>query len=98
MAAVLLFVLSLREFRAIGTSVRGNERPTSIVRTGPYRISRNPIYLAFLLFILGLAVSLNNPWLLVGLVAFVSFISTIIIPREEQFLERNFPAEYSEFK
>jgi protein-S-isoprenylcysteine O-methyltransferase Ste14 len=96
-AAVILFVLSVREFRAIGTSVRGNERTTTIVRTGPYRFSRNPIYLAFLLFILGLAVSLNNVWLLLALAAFASFISIIVIPREEQFLERNFQPEYSEY-
>jgi protein-S-isoprenylcysteine O-methyltransferase Ste14 len=97
-AAVLLFVLSLREFRASGTSVRGNERTTTIVRTGPYGFSRNPIYLAFVLFLLGLAVSLNNLWLLVALAAFASFISIIVIPREEQFLARNFQAEYSEYK
>src|ERR1700757_882511 len=44
--AVLLFLLSYREFRAAGTSVRGSERTSTIVRTGPYRFSRNPIYLA----------------------------------------------------
>ena len=35
-----------REFRAAGTPVRGSERSTTIVRTGPYRFSRNPIYLS----------------------------------------------------
>ena len=55
-AAVLLFVLSLKEFRAAGTSVRGSKRTTTIVRTGPYRFSRNPIYLAFIIFVLGLSV------------------------------------------
>jgi protein-S-isoprenylcysteine O-methyltransferase Ste14 len=97
-AAVLLFVLSIREFRAAGTSVRGNERTTMIVRTGPYRFSRNPIYLAFVLFLLGLALSLNNLWLLVALAAFASVISMMVIPREERFLERNFQAPYSEYK
>ena len=97
-AAVLLFVLSLREFRAVGTSVRGTERTTTIVRTGPYRFSRNPIYLAFVLFLLGLALWLNNVWLLIALAAFASFISIMVIPREEQFLERNFQAQYSEYK
>jgi protein-S-isoprenylcysteine O-methyltransferase Ste14 len=97
-AAVLLFVFSFREFRISGTPVRGSERTTTIVRTGPYRFSRNPIYLAFVLFLLGLAVALNNLWLFVALAAFVSFISIIVIPREEQFLERNFQAEYSEYK
>jgi len=97
-AAVLLFALSLREFRAHGTSVRGTERTTTIVRTGPYRFSRNPIYVAFVLFLLGLALWLNNLWLLVALAAFASFISIMIIPREERFLERNFHIPYSEYK
>ena len=97
-AAVIFFVLSLREFRLAGTPVRGSERTTKIVRTGPYRLSRNPIYLAFVLFLFGLVVSLNNLWLLVALALFASFMSIIVIPREEQFLERNFQAEYSEYK
>jgi protein-S-isoprenylcysteine O-methyltransferase Ste14 len=97
-AAVLLFILSLREFRAAGTSVRGSKRTTTIVRTGPYRFSRNPIYLAFVLFLLGLALWLSNLWLLASLAAFASFIAIKIIPREEQFLERNFQAQYSEYK
>src|SRR5262249_55786934 len=43
LSAVMLFVLSFREFRAAGTSVRGTKPTTAIVRTGPYRFSRNPI-------------------------------------------------------
>lgn len=97
-AAVLLFVFSLREFRAAGTPVRGTERTTTIVRTGPYRFSRNPIYLAFVLFLLGLALWLNSVWLLAALAAFAGFISIMVIPREERFLEANFKAQYSEYK
>ena len=97
-AAVLLFLLSLREFRSHGTSVRGTERTTMVVRTGPYRFSRNPIYLAFVLFILGLSLWLNDLWLLVALAVFAAFISIMIIPREERFLERNFQPQYSEYK
>jgi protein-S-isoprenylcysteine O-methyltransferase Ste14 len=97
-AALLLFILSLREFRAAGTPVRGSERTSTIVRTGPYRFSRNPIYLAFVLFLLGLAITLNNLWLLIALALFVSIISIVVIPREEQFLERNFQGQYSEYK
>src|SRR5438132_14186322 len=59
-AAVLLFALSLRKFRAHGTSVRGTERTTTIVRTAPYRVSRNPIYVAFVLFLLGVALCLTS--------------------------------------
>jgi protein-S-isoprenylcysteine O-methyltransferase Ste14 len=42
-----LFIVAVRSFRAAGTPVPGNRPTTTIVRTGPYRYSRNPIYLAF---------------------------------------------------
>ena len=96
--AVVLFQLSYREFRAAGTSVRGSTRSTTIVRTGPYRFSRNPIYLAFILFVLGLSVWLKNVWLLVTLVPAVGLIAVIVIPREERFLESSFKEQYSTYK
>jgi protein-S-isoprenylcysteine O-methyltransferase Ste14 len=98
LCAVLVFVLSLREFRAAGTPVQGSKRSTTIVRTGPYRFSRNPIYLSFVLFVLGLSAWLNNLWLLVMLVPAVGLIATVVIPREEGFLERNFHDQYSSYK
>ena len=96
--AVLLFLLSFREFRAAGTSVQGSKRTTAIVRTGPYRFSRNPIYVSFILLVLGLSVWLNNLWLLVTLVPAVGIIATVVIPREERFLEQNFHAQYASYK
>ena len=96
--AVLLFLLSLREFRAAGTSVRGSERTSTIVRTGPYRFSRNPIYVAFILLVLGLSVWLNDLWLSLMLLPAIGIIALVVIPREEGFLERNFQSEYSSYK
>jgi protein-S-isoprenylcysteine O-methyltransferase Ste14 len=96
--AVVLFLLSYREFRRAGTSVQGSKRSTVIVRTGPYRFSRNPIYLAFILFVLGLSIWLNNLWLLVTLVPTVGIIAMVVIPREERFLQRNFNDQYSSYK
>jgi protein-S-isoprenylcysteine O-methyltransferase Ste14 len=96
--AVLLFLFSVREFRAAGTPVRGTQRTITIVRTGPYRFSRNPIYLSFILFVLGLSVWLNDLWLLVTLVPAVNFIAWIVIPREERFLEHNFREEYLSYR
>jgi protein-S-isoprenylcysteine O-methyltransferase Ste14 len=98
LCAVLLFVFSLREFRSAGTSVRGTERTTTVVRTGPYRFSRNPIYLAFILILVGLAVWLDDLWLFLTLIPASAFIVVVVIPREERFLERNFPDEYAGYK
>ena len=96
--AVVLFLLAYREFRRAGTSVRGSTRSNTIVRTGPYRFSRNPIYLAFILLVLGLSVWLNNLWLLVMLVPAVVLMAMVVIPREERFLERNFQNQYLSYK
>ncbi len=96
--AVVLFFLSYREFRAAGTPVRGNKRSTTIVRTGPYRFSRNPIYVSFILLVLGLSVWLNDLWLVVMLVPAVGFIAAVVIPREERFLDRYFHDQYSRYK
>ena len=52
-AAIALFSYSVAKFRAAGTPIRGRKPTTAIVHTGPYRFSRNPIYLAFSVFQLG---------------------------------------------
>ena len=96
--AVLLFLLSFREFRTAGTPIQGRKRTTVIVRTGPYRLSRNPIYVSFVLLVLGLSVRLNELWLLVTLVPAISVIAVIVIPREERFLEQTFGQEYQRYK
>src|SRR5215210_655115 len=53
--AVGLFITAVRTFRAAATPVPGNRPTTTIVRTGPYRFSRNPIYLAFSALQVGIA-------------------------------------------
>ena len=95
--AIGLFVASVRTFRAVGTPVPGNQPTTAIVRTGPYRFSRNPIYLAFSLFQLGLAVWANSLGLLITLVPAVALMALVVIPREERYLENRFPSEYSSY-
>ena len=97
-AAVALFIAAVRTFRAAGTPVPGNLPTTTIVRAGPYRISRNPIYLAFSLLQLGLSFWVNSVWLLITLVPAVALMSLVVIPREERYLEARFAAEYLPYK
>jgi protein-S-isoprenylcysteine O-methyltransferase Ste14 len=74
-------------------------KPTTVVvSTGPYRFSRNPIYLAFSLFQLGIAIWANSLWLVATLVGAVALIRYVIIPKEEQYLERRFGAEYLDYR
>jgi len=96
--AVALFVSAVRTFRAAGTPVPGNLPTTTIVRSGPYRFSRNPIYLAFSLLQLGLAFWVNSIALLIMLIPAVALMSVVVIPREERYLEARFPSEYLRYK
>lgn len=68
------------------------------VLTGPVQPQSHPSGFAFILFVLGLSVWFNNAWLLVTLVPAVGVIAMIVIPREERFLDRNFPDQYSSYK
>jgi protein-S-isoprenylcysteine O-methyltransferase Ste14 len=84
--AVVVFAYAIRTFQTAGTPVPGNKPPTVIVRTGPYRFSRNPIYLAFSLFQLGIASWVNSVWLIATLIAAVALMASVVIPREERYL------------
>lgn len=97
-AAVILFFYSVRRFRAAGTPVPGNRPTTAIVRTGPYRFSRNPIYVAFSLLQLGIAVWINSLWLMATLIVAIGLMTRVVILREERYLEGKFGAEYLDYK
>ena len=96
--AVGLFVAAVRTFRAAGTAVPGNRPTTAIVRTGPYRFTRNPIYLAFSALQVGIALCVGSPWSLITLVPALALMSFWVIPREERYLEARFSSEYLSYK
>lgn len=98
LVSLALFFASTRRFKAAGTPVPGNEPTTAIVEAGPFRFSRNPIYLAFSLLVFGVACWVNSVWLLGTLAAAVSVMSLVVIPREERYLERRFGAGYLSYK
>jgi protein-S-isoprenylcysteine O-methyltransferase Ste14 len=98
LVAVALFISAVRTFRTAGTPVPGNRPTTTIVRTGPYRCSRNPIYLSFSLLQLGVAVWINSLWLLLTLMPAVGLMSFVVVPREEHYFETRFPSDYLPYK
>jgi protein-S-isoprenylcysteine O-methyltransferase Ste14 len=98
LVAVALFISAVRTFRKVGTPVPGNRPTTTIVRAGPYGFSRNPIYLAFTLFQVGLAAWVNSLGVLLTLLPALALMALVVIPREERYLEARFPSEYLPYK
>ena len=75
-----------------------HQQATTIVKIGPYQFSRNPIYLAFSLFQAGIALAVNDAWVLVTLLPALSVMSFVVIPREERYPEARFSEEYAAYK
>lgn len=96
--AIVLFALSAREFAKVGTPLPTQQPTTALVTTGPYRFSRNPVYLSFVLFQVGLGVWINNAWILAMLIPAIALISYGVIAREEQYLVRKFSVEYLRYR
>ena len=71
---------------------------SSLVVTGIYKLTRNPMYLGLALVLLGWAVFLWSPWALLGPVVFVAYISRFQISPEERVLGTLFGGEYSAYK
>ncbi len=97
-AGLLLVLSSLRTMRRAGTDVRPHKPTSSLVIDGPYRFTRNPIYLGFTLFYGGITALANSlpSALLLPLVLLV--MRRGVIEREELYLERIFGEEYVQYK
>ncbi len=85
-------------FRGAGTTVRPFEESLKLIRTGPHGVSRNPMYLGFVLILLGLAILLGSlaPLLVIGL--FVLLMDSEFIKVEEDMLAKKFGLEWREYK
>jgi protein-S-isoprenylcysteine O-methyltransferase Ste14 len=96
--AVGLFALSFSRFRKWGTSVETRKPTTRLITDGPYRLSRNPIYLAFTLLSAGIGIAADNPWILALLVPVLAVIRWGVIAREERYLEGKFGEDYRRYR
>jgi protein-S-isoprenylcysteine O-methyltransferase Ste14 len=81
-----------------GTPIRPTIPTTALVTTGPFRFTRNPLYLGTTLFYLGIAVAARSLWALVLLLVVFAVMQRGVIDREEHYLERKFGADYVRYK
>jgi protein-S-isoprenylcysteine O-methyltransferase Ste14 len=94
----VLAIWAIVTIRQAGTRVETNRPTTTIVAGGPYRFTRNPIYVGMLLGQGGLAVGFNSLWLLATLVPFYFVIRYGVVAREEAYLEGKFAGVYPDYK
>ena len=87
-----------RAFQQLGTEVKPWLPSTQIVASGPYRYMRNPMYVAGVLIIAGLALAVASDWILVMLVPTAAVLHYGVVLREERYLERKFGDAYRQYR
>ena len=96
--ALALFAWAIVTMTKAGSNVPTNRPTTTIVESGPYRFTRNPIYLAMILGLTGLAIAFDNLWLLAMLLPFALIIRYGVVAREEAYLDRKFGEVYRGYR
>jgi protein-S-isoprenylcysteine O-methyltransferase Ste14 len=95
---VYLVFQSVRLLISYNTTFEAGGNPSSLVTRRPYSYSRNPIYLGMLLIALGTATILSSLSAFIAPIIFFLVVNTIIIPFEENRLQKNFGIEYERYK
>lgn len=85
-------------FRRARTSPLPIKPTLVLVTNGPYRFSRNPMYLSLVLLYFGLALWLDIFWALVLVPIVIILVQYLAIMREERYLERKFGQQYLYYK
>ena len=86
-----------RVLLAVGTNVNPSLPTTAIVTSGPFRFSRNPLYIALMFLYLGLTLAVNTWWGIVVLVPLLILMHRGVILREERYLEAKFGQSYRQY-
>ena len=84
-------------FRRARTTVIPGRAANALVTSGPYQITRNPMYVSFAVAYIGVTLFLDTWWPAVLLPVVVIIIDRAVIRGEERYLASVFPTEYAEY-
>ncbi|HEV8354800.1 MAG TPA: isoprenylcysteine carboxylmethyltransferase family protein [bacterium] len=93
-----LGLVAAGEFRRRETTITPFEQSRTLITDGPYRFTRNPLYLSMTLMLIGLALTLGTLSPLIVTPVFVWWITTRFIVLEERHLDEQFGSRYAAYK
>jgi protein-S-isoprenylcysteine O-methyltransferase Ste14 len=96
--SVFLLAWAARELHRFRTPFDVRRPTQAIVRSGPFRLSRNPVYLSMVLLLLGLGAALDSPLMLAVAWPFGSALCRAVIKPEERYLEHKFGRAYLDYR
>ncbi len=97
-SAILLLQNAFGQFHQAQTNANPQLPATTVVVEGPYRFTRNPIYLGFTFIYAGIAILVNSFWVIALLPSVLILMRVGVIDREERYLERKFGDQYLRYK
>jgi protein-S-isoprenylcysteine O-methyltransferase Ste14 len=97
-AGIALAAWSVGLFRRAGTSLIPIKPTTTLVISGPYHFTRNPMYLSLLSVYVGAALMMRTLWALLLLPLVIVAIRYLVIRKEEQYLQRKFGDAFLSYK
>jgi len=95
---ILIVVGPVAAFSRAATTIKPFKDSSSLVATGMYRYTRNPMYVGMVLVLIGIAVRLGDLTPFVMPILFVPILTARVIKHEEEMLEERFGDEYREFR
>jgi protein-S-isoprenylcysteine O-methyltransferase Ste14 len=98
LAGIVLLILAIQAFRRASTNVQTRKPSTTIVEAGPYKYSRNPIYVGMALMLVGIGLAVGSAWTILMVVPFLGIIRTGVIAREERYLAAKFGGAYDSYR
>lgn len=97
-AGTTVMIAAAGLFRKVGTNVEPWKEASRLVTSGPFRLTRNPMYLGMTILYVGLAIGFDSLMALVLLPLVLVIMRTQVIAREEKYLEAKFGEDYRDYK
>jgi protein-S-isoprenylcysteine O-methyltransferase Ste14 len=85
-------------FKKEKTTVKPLEKPSTLIQKGPFKISRNPMYLGMALLLVGAGFILGSITSFIGTILFIIAMEVRFIPTEEKFMFEQFGEEFEAYK
>ncbi len=95
--AVYINIWAVRQLRKNNTTINFHGIPNELAANGPFRISRNPIYLSGVFLSLGIAILLGSLITFVFPIALLLILDRFYIPSDEVVLKKTFGKQYLEY-
>jgi protein-S-isoprenylcysteine O-methyltransferase Ste14 len=96
-ASLALMVSSVGNFRRSRTSIVPIRPATALVISGPYRFTRNPMYVGMAVLTVALGIFMNSWWPILLLIPVLIAVRAFVIAPEERYLVRRFGANYVDY-